>query len=163
MGTIDCTDKCVFCGNPEVEIPCLVWSVTFFGRANQVAVCSTCLDSCSARGFWESLFRMAKLSWPPTFQPDGWDYGQPKTDNDQRIPRGESVSHPERSKMTNSIRYDVMSRDGFRCQLCGATSNEDRLEVDHIHPVSKGGKTEMANLRTLCFRCNSGKSDKVEG
>ena len=65
--------------------------------------------------------------------------------------------------MTDSLRYDVMQRDGFRCQLCGATAADGyKLHVDHIIPVSKGGKTEMGNLRTLCERCNMGKRDKIE-
>ncbi len=69
----------------------------------------------------------------------------------------------ERAKMSDSLRYDVMKRDGFRCQICGATAQEGaKLHVDHIVPVSKGGKTELSNLRTLCDRCNMGKSNKIE-
>lgn len=69
----------------------------------------------------------------------------------------------ERAKMTESLRYNVLRRDGFRCQICGASAKEGAtLHVDHIIPVSKGGKTEMSNLRTLCDRCNLGKSDKIE-
>ncbi len=60
----------------------------------------------------------------------------------------------ERSKLSASLRYDVMIRDRFRCVLCGA-SQEDGAElyVDYIRPVSEGGKTEMDNLRTICSRC----------
>ena len=60
------------------------------------------------------------------------------------------------------MRYNALKRDGFRCVLCGASSDDGatRLEVDHIIPVSKGGLTEITNLRTLCHNCNSGKSDK---
>ncbi len=69
----------------------------------------------------------------------------------------------ERAKMSDSLRYDVLRRDGFKCQICGATAQEGaKLHVDHIVPVSKGGKTELSNLRTLCDRCNMGKSDKNE-
>ncbi len=69
----------------------------------------------------------------------------------------------QRSLMTDSLRYDVMKRDGFRCVLCGASSKDGvRLHVDHIKPISKGGKTEMSNLRTLCERCNMGKRDKYD-
>ena len=69
----------------------------------------------------------------------------------------------QRHLMTDSIRYDVMRRDNFRCVLCGATADDGvKLHVDHIFPVSRGGKTEMSNLRTLCERCNMGKSDKIE-
>ena len=69
----------------------------------------------------------------------------------------------ERSKLNASLRYDVMQRDGFKCKLCGASAaNGAVLHVDHIVPVSKGGKTEMSNLRTLCDMCNLGKSDKYK-
>lgn len=69
----------------------------------------------------------------------------------------------ERAAMTNSLRYDIMRRDGFRCQICGSTASDGvKLHVDHIVPVSRGGKTEPSNLRTLCDRCNFGKRDKIE-
>lgn len=71
----------------------------------------------------------------------------------------------ERSKMSDSLRYDIMKRDGFRCCICGISVDKDPeivLHVDHIFPVSKGGKTEPSNLRTLCSRCNLGKRDKYD-
>lgn len=68
----------------------------------------------------------------------------------------------ERSKVTPGLRYEVMQRDGCRCQICGSSQSDGvKLHVDHIIPVSKGGKTTMANLQTLCDRCNLGKSDKL--
>lgn len=68
----------------------------------------------------------------------------------------------ERSKVTPSLRYDVMRRDGFRCCLCGRTASDGiELEVDHIVPISKGGSTIGSNLQTLCRDCNRGKSAKV--
>ncbi|MBE6159153.1 MAG: HNH endonuclease [Firmicutes bacterium] len=68
----------------------------------------------------------------------------------------------QRSLMTNSLRYDVLKRDNFRCQICGASSKDGaKLNVDHIIPIAKGGKTELNNLQTLCDRCNSGKSAKI--
>jgi len=68
----------------------------------------------------------------------------------------------QRSILSDSLRYDVLKRDNFTCQICGASAKKDgvKLEVDHICPVSKGGKTEISNLQTLCERCNRGKSDK---
>lgn len=69
----------------------------------------------------------------------------------------------QRSLMTDALRYDIMSRDGFRCTICGASAADGViLHVDHIVPVSKGGRTEPDNLRTLCDRCNLGKRDKLE-
>ncbi|WP_306534980.1 homing endonuclease associated repeat-containing protein [Geobacter sp.] len=63
------------------------------------------------------------------------------------------------------LRYTVLNRDRFKCVLCGnspAISLDCRLHVDHIHPFSKDGKTEIENLRTLCQHCNLGKSNRIE-
>lgn len=69
----------------------------------------------------------------------------------------------ERAMVSDSLRYDVMRRDGFRCVLCGMSAKDGAiLHVDHIIPVSKGGKSEIDNLRTLCEKCNIGKSNKIE-
>lgn len=68
----------------------------------------------------------------------------------------------QRRIMTDDMRYNVLKRDGFRCCICGATAKDGvKLEVDHIIPVSKGGKSTMDNLQTLCERCNRGKRDKL--
>lgn len=68
----------------------------------------------------------------------------------------------ERAKMTDSLRYDILKRDNFRCQICGSSAKDGvKLHVDHIIPVSKGGQTTASNLRTLCDRCNMGKSNKM--
>lgn len=67
----------------------------------------------------------------------------------------------QRAKMSDDLRFNVLKRDGYRCKICGATVNDGiKLEVDHIVPVSKGGKTTIENLQTLCERCNRGKRTK---
>jgi hypothetical protein len=58
------------------------------------------------------------------------------------------------------IRFEVFQRDGFKCAYCGKDANQAILEVDHIIPEAKGGKTELGNLQTACFECNRGKSAK---
>ena len=69
----------------------------------------------------------------------------------------------ERALMTASLRYDILKRDGFRCVLCGRGAADGvKLEVDHVKPVSRGGKTVPGNLRTLCFDCNRGKGASLE-
>ncbi len=58
------------------------------------------------------------------------------------------------------LRLRVLQRDNFKCALCGrspALSPSTTLHLDHIHPFSKGGKTTLDNLRTLCRECNWGK------
>jgi hypothetical protein len=63
----------------------------------------------------------------------------------------------ERKAMSKKLRFDVFKRDGFVCQYCGATPPGATLEVDHMHPVSQGGKNSLHNLVTACFDCNRGK------
>ena len=42
----------------------------------------------------------------------------------------------QRALITDSVRYDVLCRDGFKCRICGATAADGvKLEVDHIIPV----------------------------
>lgn len=66
----------------------------------------------------------------------------------------------ERSNMTPSLRFEILFRDNFKCQVCGCTASESKLHVDHIVSIKKGGKTEKQNLWTLCEKCNLGKSDR---
>ncbi len=81
---------------------------------------------------------------------------------EQRETRRGQIEY-ERSLMTPTMRYEILKRDNFRCQICGSTAQDGvKLHIDHIIPVSKGGKTIPENLRVLCDRCNFGKSDKIE-
>lgn len=73
-------------------------------------------------------------------------------------------SKTQRSAMTNDLREAIKKRDNYTCCLCGnSVFNEPNLllEVDHIIPISKGGKTEASNLQTLCWRCNRAKKDNL--
>lgn len=61
------------------------------------------------------------------------------------------------------LRLEVLYRDNFRCVFCGkspATDIGTKLHIDHVTPFSKGGKSVLDNLQTLCEECNLGKSDK---
>ncbi len=60
----------------------------------------------------------------------------------------------------DDLRYQVLREAGGRCALCGTTKDDAPLDVDHIVPRSLGGKTERANLQTLCARCNRSKGNK---
>lgn len=63
-----------------------------------------------------------------------------------------------------NIRWEVLKRDRYKCTKCGNSPSDDhkvRLEVDHIIPVTKGGQNDIGNLRTLCWKCNQGRKNKV--
>lgn len=63
----------------------------------------------------------------------------------------------QRIALTKKQRFNVFKRDSFCCQYCGSTPPSVVLEVDHIYPVSLGGKNSIENLITACFDCNRGK------
>lgn len=68
----------------------------------------------------------------------------------------------ERSKMTPELKRRIKERDGYRCKYCGRTEADGvSLEVDHIIPISRGGRSEPNNLQTLCWDCNRGKSNSI--
>lgn len=63
------------------------------------------------------------------------------------------------------LRLRVLTRDKFRCVLCGRTPALNPgvvLHVDHIEPFSRDGLTVEVNLRTLCDHCNWGKGADAE-
>jgi 5-methylcytosine-specific restriction endonuclease McrA len=46
-----------------------------------------------------------------------------------------------------------------RCAYCAATNT--RLELDHVHPRSKGGSNRVSNLVIACRTCNKSKADQA--
>jgi len=56
----------------------------------------------------------------------------------------------------------VIIRDDFLCQYCGKEiTNADDYEMDHIIPITRGGKENYLNLVTACRSCNQKKLDKT--
>jgi hypothetical protein len=59
------------------------------------------------------------------------------------------------------LRFEILKRDKHTCQSCGkGIKNGVTLHIDHIIPFSKGGRTEIENLQTLCDLCNYGKGSE---
>jgi 5-methylcytosine-specific restriction endonuclease McrA len=51
-----------------------------------------------------------------------------------------------------SLRQQILKRDGWRCQSCGTMSN---LEVHHMEFRSHSGSDSEENLITLCTACHA--------
>lgn len=81
----------------------------------------------------------------------------------QKLQKNKESAVYQRQLMTPKLRYEIMKRDKFKCTICGRSQKDGaKLHVDHIKPVSKGGKTIESNLRTLCDICNLGKSNSYD-
>jgi 5-methylcytosine-specific restriction endonuclease McrA len=55
-------------------------------------------------------------------------------------------------ELYESLRQQVLRRDGWRCQSCGARSH---LEVHHQELRSHSGDDREQNLITLCTACHA--------
>jgi 5-methylcytosine-specific restriction endonuclease McrA len=58
-------------------------------------------------------------------------------------------------------RRNVFLRDRFTCQYCAKVLPETQLNLDHVTPRDKGGRTTWENIVTSCFRCNTRKANKL--
>ncbi|MDJ0973256.1 MAG: AAA family ATPase [Planctomycetota bacterium] len=67
-------------------------------------------------------------------------------------PDGHPVDDGHAPKTPPALRKRVLKRDGGRCRCCGSRRE---LHVHHIVWRSKGGKTVIWNLITLCARCHA--------
>ena len=68
------------------------------------------------------------------------------------------TARQEQREFGADLIYDLAVKYGYRCVKCGCTR---RLGLDHIRPISKGGRTEIDNLQLMCQVCNADKADQV--
>ena len=70
----------------------------------------------------------------------------------------ENIKH-ERTRIPESVRIEVWRRDQGKCAGCGS---REKLEHDHIVPVSRGGSNTARNVELLCEVCNRSKGDRIQ-
>lgn len=145
---------------------------TSLGKAHQII-----LDL-----LWDNLGKaVVKERFREATNQDGWPrrLRELREDEGWQIPysfkhKGYVMYTTERIKETTDRRVSlrlrtlVFERDNFACQMCGHRAGEQyldgktvRLEADHIIPFKDRGPTELANLQTLCSRCNAGKKAAI--
>jgi 5-methylcytosine-specific restriction endonuclease McrA len=56
-------------------------------------------------------------------------------------------------------KHNVFLRDGYVCQYCGDDVSKKTATLDHVLPVSHGGKTTFENTVTACGPCNASKGN----
>ncbi|MCJ7434792.1 MAG: HNH endonuclease [Anaerolineales bacterium] len=64
-----------------------------------------------------------------------------------------------RERISEEVRIAVWRRDDGKCARCGS---REKLEYDHIVPVSKGGGNTARNIGLLCESCNRKKHNNIE-
>jgi 5-methylcytosine-specific restriction endonuclease McrA len=58
-------------------------------------------------------------------------------------------------------RRNVFLRDDYVCQYCGVRKPPKELNLDHVVPRARGGKSTWDNLVTSCRPCNVRKGDAL--
>jgi hypothetical protein len=70
----------------------------------------------------------------------------------------ETEKEGRREPIQEEVRIAVWRRDEGKCVKCGS---REKLEYDHIIPVSKGGSNTERNIQLLCEKCNREKRDNI--
>ncbi len=56
---------------------------------------------------------------------------------------------------TQKQKDEILKRDGYKCVVCGKGIKDGcELQIDHIRPRDKGGKSTIENGQTLCSQHN---------
>ena len=79
-----------------------------------------------------------------------------------RIPRVIQLAYYDRvpHREVRFTRRNIFFRDRNRCQYCGKVYAQRDLNLDHVVPLSRGGRSEWTNVVTACVPCNSRKGSR---
>ena len=64
-------------------------------------------------------------------------------------------------KEVRFTRDNLYERDHYRCQYCGNHFPDHQLNMDHVIPRAKGGRTSWENIVTSCIPCNTRKANRL--
>jgi 5-methylcytosine-specific restriction endonuclease McrA len=104
---------------------------------------------------WSRLSGPAHHAAAPSLAHDGEAYiGTPR--GRIRVPRVLLLSGYNRVPHAplRLSRRNIFLRDGFTCQYCGRRPGTRELNLDHVMPRSRGGRSTWENLVTSCRECN---------
>ena len=78
-----------------------------------------------------------------------------------RVIKIDTTAGIEVIKTVKYSRHNVYKRDNNKCQYCGITCKTSIKTLDHVHPKSKGGKSNWENVVTSCKFCNGKKGSQT--
>ena len=64
-------------------------------------------------------------------------------------------------KQVKFTRENIYRRDAYRCQYCEDRFEAKDLNLDHVIPRDKKGRTSWDNVVTSCIPCNTRKANKL--
>ena len=102
------------------------------------------------------LDRVTVLEWY-----DDWVVSSPSWET--AVPAVVMVkSYIKKNTRVRLSKYNIFLRDQFTCQYCEQQlPHKNKCTVDHVIPVSRGGRTTWENCVTACGPCNVDKGNKL--
>ena len=67
-----------------------------------------------------------------------------------------------RGRKPRFSKTNLYIRDLYTCQYCFTKLPRKELTLDHVIPISRGGKTNWENIVASCGTCNIGKGNKIQ-
>ena len=79
------------------------------------------------------------------------------------VPRVIQLLHFDRlpRSRVKFTRANIYTRDKYRCQYCGRQASKAELNIDHLVPRSRGGRSTWENVVVACIPCNRHKADRL--
>lgn len=100
------------------------------------------------------LFDVDKISEIRNYVRKCWFAYRDYLDHLRNEPRRKACRFTTMPEVKNYIYFKY----GKKCLSCGAT---EKISLDHIVPIQKGGTDEVDNLQPLCMSCNSRKGINI--
>lgn len=91
---------------------------------------------------------------------DDWVVRSPSWET--RVPA--VIMMKEYIRKSNQVRFsktNLYLRDMYTCLYCNQQFSKTHLTMDHVVPVSRGGKTSWVNVVSACRECNTKKGNKI--
>jgi len=92
---------------------------------------------------------------------DDWVVRSPSWET--RVPAVIMLKEFQRRRRTPRFsKTNLYLRDLYTCQYCSTQLPRKSLTLDHVRPLSLGGKTNWENIVAACQDCNSRKGNKMK-
>jgi 5-methylcytosine-specific restriction endonuclease McrA len=114
----------------------------------------------------EHLEHRAKVAAMPPDERRAYKLANMKRWREENRDRHRESKRPHKRNRRHLMRGDgcitsgeleaMRKKYGKRCALCGVGG---KMTIDHIVPMSRGGRHEASNIQFLCLPCNSAKRD----
>jgi 5-methylcytosine-specific restriction endonuclease McrA len=130
------------------------------------AICKVYMDNATAITFEnDNYIELNFTEWAERSKKNVWPEDQEFVNSPTMriaVPRTIRYSHYDKIPKTTLrlSRKAIYNRDNHICYICGEEFNDKHLSIDHIIPISRGGKNTWENLITCCVKCNWKKGDK---